>query len=517
VDLLSSQMEDAGIIPADISGRTKGLFSIFNKMTKKDIEFDEVHDILGFRIIVDDVPSCYAALGVVHSHLKPVPGKIKDYVALPKPNGYQSLHTTVRYLKGKLEVQIRTRDMHSVAESGIAAHFVYKEGGRMPKVGKNEQFAWLRQLVDDVRQQSDPLEFVSAVKEDLFQRECFVFSPRGDLYALARGSSVLDFAFKVHSGLGSRCVGARVNGKMVSIKHNLNNGDTVEILTSNKQKPKKEWLKYVRTSKAKSRIRSWLKRQQRDRSLASGKRMLEREIEKYSADDTGRKQYHRKMEHVLTTFDLKDEEHLLVALGYGQISLESVMIEVFGAAAVKTRGNSSQGDKREIDDEFVRAKLTSDAAGATERASGKHGIVVGKERNIMLTFCKNCRPLHGEPIRGVVTKGKGVKVHRLGCEVLLQADDKRIVDVRWDGGDLSGLQPRLARIEALCEDSPGVLANLSRAITSLGVNIGNVSLRKLSNGRGLARMDVLVRSLEEIESLLAKVRNEDGIINVTRR
>ena len=333
---------------------------------------------------MDDVPSCYAALGVVHSHLKPVPGKIKDYIALPKPNGYRSLHTTVIGPRGLLEVQIRTGDMHSVAESGIAAHFVYKEGGRMPK-GGNEQFAWLRQLVDDVRRQSDPREFVSAVKEDLFQRECFVFSPRGDLYALARGSSVLDFAFKVHSSLGSRCVGARVNGKMVSIKHNLKNGDTVDILTNNKQTPKKEWLKFVRTSKAKSRIRSWFKRQQRKRSITSGRRLLEREIDKYSADDTGKKQYQRKMEHVLTTFDLKDEEHLFTALGYGQISLESVMIEVFGAASVKTtRGNSSHTDKREIDDEFVRAKLTSDVGCATARASGKHGIVVGKERNVSL-------------------------------------------------------------------------------------------------------------------------------------
>jgi len=525
VDMLVEQMKEAGVgqqgknSTFDVTGRTKGLYSIHTKMRRQDIEFDDVHDVMAFRIMVDDVASCYQALGVVHSHFKPVPGKIKDYIALPKPNGYRSLHTTIIGPKGKLEVQIRTSDMHEVAESGIAAHWIYKQGGsdkgKNPKAGA--RYEWLRELVQEVRRQSDPKEFVKSVKEDLaLTKEVFVFSPKGDLYALARGSSVLDFAFKVHSQLGSHCVGAKVNGKQVTLRHLIQNGDTVEILTSNHQTPRREWLKYVRTSKAKNRIHSWLKRQQREQNIFDGKKMIQQGLKNYSVrgEDAGKKEYQRKMGHLLTTFKLKDENGLLIALGYGQITLESIMVEVFGAAAVKTHGKQN---KREKDDQYVLAKRSHhDVSQQSSSNLNRNGIIIGQERNILLKFCKNCNPLMGEKIRGVVTQGKGVKTHRLGCKYLLEADDERIVDVQWDEGK-TNVRLRPVQLQVLCEDTPGVLADMSRVITSLGINIGNVNLRRLSNGRGLARLEVMLGKLEDLEKVVAHLRKEEGILSVSRK
>lgn len=368
----------------------------------------------------------------------------------------------------------------------------------------------------------------------------FVFSPNGDLYALTRGSSVLDFgalivsasvlhsciylnfrhftsflAFKVHSHLGSHCVGAKVNGKQVTLRHLIQNGDTVEILTHNNQSPKREWLKYVRTSKAKSRIRSYLKQRERMHAIATGKRMIEQGMQKYSPDagDAGKRDFQRKMSHLLTTFNSKDENALLAALGYGQISLESVMIAVFGFAVVKTNGNQN---KREKDDSFILKSKGAIIADATRHQSSQNGIVVGQERNILLKFCKSCTPLMGEEIRGVVSQGNGVKVHRVGCQYLAETANERIVDVQWDK-DMSNIRLRPVKLQVLCEDSPGVLANMSRTITSRGLNIGNVTLRKLRNGRGLARLEVMMGKVGELEDVMTSLKMEKGILSVSRR
>ena len=353
---------------------------------------------------------------------------------------------------------------------------------------------------------------------DLYAKEVFVFSPKGDLYALARGSSVLDFAFKVHSQLGSHCLGAKVNGKQVPIKHKLIDGDTVDIITSNHQSPKREWLQFVRTSKAKSRIRSWLKRQQREESVSAGKKMIQQGLAKYGGLDAGRKEYQRKMSHLLTTFKLKDETHLSSALGYGQIKLDAVMMEIFGSAAVKTRAQN-ENKKEKADEHVLSSKVEIHHEVSNRQPSStttlNNGIIVGQERNVLLKFCKNCNPLMGEEVKGVVSKGKGVKVHRLGCRYLLDADNERIVDVHWDEG--RDVRPRPVRLEILCEDIPGVLANMSRCITSEHVNIGNLTLRKLTSGQGLARLEVMVRRLDELEKVMTHLRMEDGIISVSRR
>ncbi|KAL7518821.1 hypothetical protein ACHAWX_003624 [Stephanocyclus meneghinianus] len=504
---LERRMKEAGLgtcgTTLEVTGRTKGLYSIHCKMKRQRIEFDDVHDKIGFRIVVDDVESCYRALGAIHSRWKPAgTGKIKDYIALPKPNGYRSLHTTVIGPRGKrIEVQIRTTEMHEVAESGIAAHWIYKQRNRGGRSGVGSekdaaQFAWLRELLAEVRRQNDPIEFIDSVKEDLFGREVFVFSPEGDLYALARGSSVLDFAYLIHSDLGDHCGGAKVNGKMVTLKHLVQNGDTVEILKSNHQTPKREWLRYVRTSKAKNRIRAWLKRRQREKSIFEGKATIEQALKKYSPRGAveGKKEYQRNLQHLLNTLKLPDEKELFAAVGYGRISIESVMKELFGASAIQSRGTKSI-EKREKDDGLVLQSISP------SKPSSKTGIVVGKERNILLTFCKNCTPLYGEHVLGVITKGKGIKVHRQGCEHLLEADERRVVDVTWDT-DSTHVALRPIQIQVFLEDSPGVFAGMCNAISQAGYNIGNVSLRKMSNGRGLARICfVFVSILSTISSI----------------
>lgn len=319
-------------------------------------------------------------------------------------------------------------------------------------------------------------------------------------------------AYKVHSAIGAHCVGAKVNGKQVTIKHLLRNGDSVEVFTQNCQNPKREWLRYCRSSKAKSRIRSYLKRLQRENSISVGKTMIEKGLKQYGGEVAGKKEYQRKMGHLLTTFSLKDENALFTALGYGQITLDSVMENVFGSAVVKTRGRQCKGEK---DDQFVLSAKRSAHQGTSNQPT-KTGIIVGQEKNILLNFCKSCNPLMGENIKGVVSQGLGVKVHRLGCRYLLEADGERIVDVHWDDR-ATEIKPRPVRIQVICEDNPGVLANMSRAITSLGINIGNVSLRKLSSGKGLARLEVMVGKLEELEKVITHLMNEEGILSVSRK
>ena len=340
----------------------------------------------------------------------------------------------------------------------------------------------------------------------------FVFSPNGDLFALARGSTVLDFAFKVHTALGSECVGAKVNGKQVSIKRMLKNGDTIVIMTSKNQSPKREWLKFVRTSKARNRIKSWLKREEREKSVQAGKEMIDKGLKLYSSSGSdGKKEYQRKMSHLLTTFKLKDEPHMLIALGDGQLTLESVMKEIFGSAAVKTRG------RKEVDDELILSTTKNDIFSGDSSTSdiNKSGIVVGKERNILLKFCKNCNPLPGEEISGVVSQGLGVKIHRLGCKYLDAADEQRVVDSQWDETSLN-TKPRPAKLEILCEENPGVLACVTKCISSDGVNIGNLSLKKSSN-EYLVHLVVMVTTVDDLNKVMTHLRMEDDIISVSRR
>jgi guanosine-3',5'-bis(diphosphate) 3'-pyrophosphohydrolase len=332
---------------------------------------------------------------------------------------------------------------------------------------------------------------------------------------LRRGSSVLDFAYKVHSDLGAQCTGAKVNGRIASMRYLLQNGDVVQIMTSKTQTPKREWLQYVRTSKAKSRIRAWLKRHQKENSAILGKKLIEEGLSKYSrGDDAGKREYQRKLDHLLTTFKLRDENHLFTALGSGQLSLKNVMSEIFGTAAITTTNNDrSDPSARKDRDSQV---LNKSHSVLSDVPNAKNGIVVGQERNILLGFCRNCSPLHGDSIKGVITKGKGIKVHRTGCKYLSEADEVLVVDVKWDE-NVKNINLRPVQLQVICSDSPGVLADMSRAITCLGMNIGNVSLKKMKNGRGLARFEVMLGNLDDLDKLMTQLGQEEGVLSVSRR
>jgi GTP pyrophosphokinase len=321
---------------------------------------------------------------------------------------------------------------------------------------------------------------------------------------------VLDFAYKVHSDLGARCTGAKVNGRIASMRYHLQNGDVVQIITSNTQTPKREWLQYVRTTKAKSRIRAWLKRHQKESSVIAGKKLLDEGLKKYSrGEDVGKKDYQRKLEHLLTTFNLPSENHLFIALAHGQLSLKNVVSEIVGSAAISTTYN----DKF---DSSTRGETESQVLNKSHSVLSEAGIVVGRERNILLSFCRNCSPLLGDSIKGVITKGNGIKVHRTGCKYLTESDESRVVDVSWDES-VRYIKLRPVQLQVVCADSPGVLANMSRAITVQGMNIGNVSLKKLKNGRGLARFDVMLGKLDDLEKVMVQLRQEEGVLSVSRQ
>lgn len=537
--ILKDRLSEAGsgLENAIVSGRAKSVYSIYRKMQTKQLGFDDVQDLTAFRVIVDDVGQCYQALGAVHALWKPVPGRFKDYVALPKDNGYRSLHTTVIGPDGdRIEVQIRTKFMHEVAEGGIAAHWMYKGGdsggsgsGGTDAERDARRFAWLRQLVEWVQDLNDPQEFLHSVKDDLSSEEVFAFSPKGQLFALAKGATVLDFAYRVHSDLGDQCSGAKVNGRMVPLRHELRNGDTAEIMTSAGQTPQREWLDILKTSRAKTRVRSFLKRRQREESVALGREMLDRELKRRRRDRAGDGKsgggHKKRLNRALSKFDVNDEEHLLAAVGYGRIEPKAVAEAMLGTASTSSSGKGNDDEttghsKGEESNDEPLFRTTRDRPSSKPRsASGGEGILVGGKRNVLVTFCNHCVPLRGEDVKGVTSRGLGVKVHRSDCRYLLESDEERRIDAVWDDGDAAagGAPSRPVQLEVTCEDSPGILADMSRAISSCGVNIGGVELRKTPNGRGLARFEVMLSSAEELERVCLQLRRESGVISAERK
>lgn len=527
IDILMSLLEEAGMVtmkvgdfkkpPTNIgvSGRAKSYYSIYRKMELKDVSFGDIQDLMAFRILVYDVSQCYQALGAIYDKWKPLEGRFKDYIAQPKLNGYKSLHTTViGHEQRRMEVQIRTHEMHDISESGIAAHWIYK-GKNKGIMDDAQHFQWLRQLVEgiqmDERQQEQSQE--ASMDSIAFEREVFVFSPQGNLFALTEGSSVLDFAFCIHSHLGSHCTGGKVDGRMVPLKYRLKNGDTVDIIKSNNQTPRKEWLEIVKTSKAKSRIKAWLKkREMGEESAGLGKAIMEKALKKYESRQRGTVDslavYKEKLDHLLTEFHLRDEQELLQAVAYGQITTRNLLQELF---KVSSTNRELFPLLHEDGDEVVLKSLSS----LDVRPGKSDGVVIGGERNMLISFCRNCNPLQGEDVRGVITQGRGVKIHRLGCHYLEGTEEERRMDAVWDATAKG--RPRRAQVEVICEDSPGVLASMSKAIASANVNIGSATLKKFSNGRSLARFDLMLRSIDELRTVMQQLEQEPDIIGVKRR
>ena len=419
-DEIRAVLKRAGLPEFEVSGRPKHLWSVFKKMISKSIPFEEVHDLIAFRILVDNLGQCYETLGHIHSMWRPIPGRFKDYVAMPKPNGYKSLHTTVMALKQSgLKFRFeRTRCM-KIAESGIAAHWQYKEGGSIPNVVKeNKSFAWLRQLMDWQRELVDPNEFLDSVKVDLFADEVYIFTPGGDVIELPRGATPVDFAFSIHTQVGETCVGAKVNGRLVPLKTQLRNGDTIEILTRKGQKPNKDWLEFVKTSRARTKIRAHLRQLERERSLQIGHELLEKEFKRFGTS-LGKQIKTKTIEKAYEASKYHSVEDVIIAGGYGKMSVQSVAQRVL----------PSEMFKKPQEDMPTKSRLGQLIERVARRSSS--GVIIDGIEDMLVHYARCCYPVKGDNIIGFVTRGRGLTIHRSDCEKVLQLDPER--RVRVDG------------------------------------------------------------------------------------
>ena len=485
-------------VEAEVTGRPKHFYSIYQKMQAQNLLYDQIYDLVAFRVVVDTVGECYEALGVVHANWKPVPGRFKDYIALPKANGYQSLHTTLIGPYGeRMEIQIRTRDMHRVAEYGVAAHWRYKKPGSADG-GDGQRFAWLRQMLEWQQQLQDPQEFLRSVKEDLFTEEVFAFTPKGDLLAFPLGSTVIDFAYRIHSEVGHHCAGARVNGKIVPLRYQLQSGDTVEIVTTANQQPSKDWLKLVKTPRAKGRIRAWVKAQQSSRSVAVGREILERDLARHQLDLAklrGEGTLRRVAEELLQ----KDEDTLLAAVGYGKVTAQQVLGKLLSPEELERRREKGEGRLQRL------LRMVS--------RQTKSGVQVSGVEDMLVRFGKCCSPLPGERITGFITRGRGVTVHALDCPKVLESDPQRRIDVQWEDGKGT---PRPVRVEVTCIDQPGLLAAMSKAISSAGINITRAQVHALGDRKAQNVFELMVASADELNRVMRSLGRVRGVMKVAR-
>lgn len=495
--MVKSRMDEQGI-PAEIRGRVKHYYSIHRKMEAQNIPFEEIHDIIAFRIIVDTMPQCYEALGVLHSVWKPIPGRFKDYIAMPKANNYQSLHTTVIGPYGeRVEFQIRTRDMNEIAENGIAAHWKYKEKERIKDIDERK-FKWIRQLLEWHSELSDPAEFLDTVKLDLFADDVYVFTPKGELRELPRGSTPVDFAYEIHSEVGNNCIGAKVSGKIVPLRYELRSGDTVEIITQKGRHPNKDWLQFIRTSRAKAKIRQFVRFQERDRGLAIGTELFDKECRHYGENITAVLKEPKLLEFA-NKKGYKDVDSLLVAVGYGKFSPQHVLEYVYPP------------EKRKD----VKPSAISKVAAAVRRIAGKRkGMVkVNGFDGFLVNFGKCCNPIPGDPIVGYVTRGRGISVHVINCPKILERDPDRKVSVKWDvaaGGH------RVVRIKVVCVDKPGMLVAMTEAITQHGINIAQASVGHKEEAMAVNVFDLEITDVAQLRKVMKSLEGVKGVIKVSR-
>jgi GTP diphosphokinase / guanosine-3',5'-bis(diphosphate) 3'-diphosphatase len=494
IAILQKKLGEVGI-QSQITGRPKHFYSIHKKM-QAGREFDEIYDLTAVRIIAPTIRECYGALGVVHSLWKPVPGRFKDFIAIPKSNMYQSLHTTVIGPKGDpVEIQIRTPEMHRIADEGIAAHWLYKER-RGQQDGLDQAFVWLRQLLEWQKEMKDPREFMETVKVDLFPDEVYVFTPKGDVKALPEGSTPIDFAYAVHTEVGHHCVGARVNGKLVPLRQTLRQGDIVEVTTSPTQHPSRDWLKSVRSTRARSKIKQWLRTEERDRSITLGRELLERESKKHRL--------------ALSTI-LESEEIRKVATEHGYSTVDDLLAGVgFGKTAVPT-----------VLARFVPAEAVVESPAPPKpsrlaKARSESGVTVKGVDDVLARFAKCCGPVPGDPIVGFITRGRGITVHTRDCPNLATGtvDSERTVDVDWDVAERSALPVKIAVY--IGKDRPGLLADISTAISSRHVNIVKAEVTVTEDRKGINHFTVEVADLDQLQGVMGAIKAVKDVIGVER-
>ena len=501
ISSLATRLSQVGI-RAEVTGRVKDLASVHAKMEAQGVSLDEIYDVIAFRVILSGTAEqCYAALGIIHGIWRPVPGRFKDYVALPKPNGYQSLHTVVIGAYGeRMEVQIRTSDMNRSAEMGIAAHWKYKEGRIDSDAEDDRRFAWLRQLLEWQVELDDPHEFLDAVKVDLFPDEVFVFTPRGEVINLPSDATPVDFAYAIHSEVGHHCAGSRVNGKLVPLKTKLEDGDTVEIKTNSSQIPRKDWLDFVVSSKARSSIRQAIRQCGRDRSRQLGRDILEREFRRRGLNFSQVLESGELAELAKSEARKGTVEDLFAAVSYGKIAP--------GAVARKLKGEEEPKRGRSLP---VPTKLRG--LFRRERRPAPSGISVSGSPDVLIRFGGCCDPLPGDDIIGYVTRGRGVTIHLKDCSKVFELDRERRIDVQWD--ETTG-DPRRIKIRVKSKDRQGILAKITNTISNAGVNIGAATITTGEGQAAVQNFEIFVKDASELNAIMKAITKLKGVINVKR-
>ncbi len=505
IQTLTNRLGSVGIT-ADIQGRPKHFYSIYKKMLKGNKELSEIYDLSAIRILVDNVKDCYGALGVVHTLWKPLPGRFKDYIAMPKSNMYQSLHTTVIGTQGQqLEIQIRTWTMHQVSEYGIAAHWRYKEGGKGADKEFDQKLSWLRQLLEWQQDLRDPREFMEALTLDVFSDEVFVFTPKGDVIDLPTGSIPIDFAYRIHTDVGHRCVGAKVNGKIVPLEYKLVNGDIVEIITSKQNNgPSRDWLNIVGSSETRNKIRQWYKKEKREENVTKGREMIEKESKKLGYDWKELTKGDRLME-VAKKFNILNEEDLLAALGFGGITIHGVMTKLIEFHKKELR-SATPPDISEI--------LAGLKPKNTKRKSS-HGILVEGESGLMVRLARCCNPIPGDAIVGYITRGRGVSVHRADCPNILNQPDEyeRMIEVNWD---INTDNIYKVTIEVTCSDRAGILTELMMIPSETKINISSINARTHKNKTATITLILDINNSSQLETVMTKLRRVKDVYSVYR-
>ncbi len=491
---------------AEVHGRAKHLYSVYRKMKAQQSGLEAVHDLIAFRVVVESVSDCYATLGVIHSQWTPVPGRFKDYIALPKPNMYQSLHTTVIGPgRERIEIQIRTHEMHRVAERGIAAHWKYKDKGGGGGIAEQDaqRFSWLRQLLEWQKEIKDPAEFLEGVKIDLFQDEVYVFTPKGDVRVFPRGATPIDFAYQIHTHLGDHVTGARINGKMEPLRYKLRNGDVVEVLTKPDQHPSKDWLDFAGTTRARSKIRNYLRQDQRDKSRRLGEELFERELHKAGISTGKLLKNDAEMRRVLEALKISSQEELFVSIGYGKIDPDEI-IKVVAPP-------DEQGKDSKPPESLREGRIAGLVRKVIKRDEG--AILINGIDDVLVRYAKCCNPLPGDDILGFITRGRGVTIHRRGCPKAFDTDPERRVEIQWDSRARIN---RSVQLRVVTANQPGILANVGQTFMAQGINISEANCRAGDDGRAVNLFSFVCADLVQLKNVMKALHKVKGVVAVER-
>jgi GTP pyrophosphokinase len=497
---ISARLQTAQVPVIKLDGRIKRLYSIHLKLKRQKIDLERVYDFVALRVITQSIKDCYAALGIIHQTWSPVPGRIKDFIAMPRPNGYQSLHTSVISEHGfPLEVQIRTEEMHRRAEEGIAAHWKYKEG-RVGDHRDERYFQWMRQLLEVQQEVRDPQEFLQNLKIDLYPEEVYIFTPKGEVRSLPRGATAVDFAYSIHTDVGNQCIGARINGRMVPLRTRLQNGDIVEIVTQSGHKPSRDWLSFVATSRARSKIRHVLQGEERVRSIELGRRLFDKEARRFGLNPSTVLESD-ELSKFASEYGARSADEVLAHIGYGKLSARTVLQKSVPA---------------ELKERPPDSAVVSVVKRVLRPGTGADKIKVRGTDDVMVFRAKCCNPIRGEKIVGYITRGKGVSVHAASCTNVLNLmfDPERRIDVEWDHA--GGEAPYTVRLTMQVEDRKGMLAEISAKVSDINTNITNMQARTGDDQQARIDMTVEIRDLKHLDKVIKSIKGVQGVIGVER-